>query len=154
MGKEIERKFLVRSQEFKAFSEGILYKQGYLHSDSQKVIRIRVYRDEAYITIKSKVTGISRLEYEYPIPAGDANEILDKLCRKPFIEKYRYTCEYKGFTWEIDEFCGENQGLIIAEIELQREDQAFERPEWVGEEVTGDSRYYNSSLVSNPYTRW
>ena len=154
MGREIERKFLVKFDTYKGSSNGILYKQGYLCSEVERVVRVRLIGCKAYITIKGKNVGAARDEYEYEIPYKDAEEIIEKLCEKPIVEKIRYMDEYEGFTWEIDEFHGENEGLIVAEIELNSENENFKKPDWVGEEVTDDSRYYNSNLGRNPYKNW
>jgi len=154
MGKEIERKFLVLSDKFRDNFEGTLYKQGYISSDPQHIVRVRITAKEAYITLKGELKGVTRAEYEYPIPVNDANEILDILCEKPLIEKTRYKVDYKGFLWEIDVFHGDNEGLVIAEIELANEEVDFHKPEWLGVEVTQDMRYYNSNLIKNPYNNW
>ena len=154
MGREIERKFLVKSSEFKQLAKGVLYRQGYLSSDPKRTVRVRVCRDKGYITIKGLSEGAARPEYEYQIPFDEADEMINSLCEKPIIEKFRYKYVYEGFTWEIDEFLGENEGLVIAEIELETEDTLFTKPEWVGDEVTGDARYFNSSLSSMPYKCW
>lgn len=154
MAIEIERKYLVKDCTYKSFIRGFLYKQGYLLSDSERVIRVRTINNKGYITIKSKVVGITRFEYEYEIPLEDAEEMLTLLCEKPIIEKHRYKYDYMGFTWEIDEFHGQNEGLILAEIELEDENSAFSKPEWIGEEVTGIAKYYNSNLIKNPYSEW
>ena len=106
------------------------------------------------MTLKGKTTGITRCEFEYPIPLEEANILLNRLCEQPILEKIRYLVDYKGFTWEVDEFLGDNAGLLIAEIELEAEDQSFAKPEWVGEEVSGDARYFNSSLSRNPFIHW
>jgi CYTH domain-containing protein len=106
------------------------------------------------LTVKGITTGASRPEYEYEIPVTDADEMLDELCERYLIEKKRYKIEYKGFIWEVDEFFGENQGLIVAEVELENEDQSYEKPEWIGDEVTGDPKYFNSNLVKDPYLKW
>ena len=106
------------------------------------------------ITIKSKVTGASRGEWEYDIPVPDAAELLERLCEQPLVEKTRHRIEYGGHVWEVDEFAGENAGLVVAEIELGSEDEAFDKPDWIGREVTGDKRYYNSSLIRLPYSNW
>jgi CYTH domain-containing protein len=111
-------------------------------------------RDKAYLTIKGITVGATRAEYEYEIPADDASEMLDHLCEHPLIEKTRYRLQYHGLTWEVDEFEGDNAGLILAEVELEQEDQTVILPDWVGKEVTGDPRYYNARLVTEPYTRW
>ncbi|NLX78143.1 MAG: CYTH domain-containing protein [Clostridiaceae bacterium] len=154
MAKETERKFLVKDDSFKKLSKGILYRQGYLPSGSNITVRVRIIENKAYLAIKGPSIGLSRLEYEYEIPMEDADEILEKLCDRPIIEKYRYTFEYKGFTWEIDEFLNENQGLVIAEIELKNENQQFPVPDFIGEEVTFDHRYRNSYLARHPYSSW
>jgi len=154
MGIEIEKKFLLAGTEWKQRATGTAYRQGYLNSVKERTVRVRTINDQGFLTIKGVSVGATRLEYEYEIPLVDANALLDELCEKPLIEKNRYKVNFSGFTWEIDEFFGENDGLIVAEIELESEDQAFEKPEWVGEEVTGDSRYFNSNLINNPYTKW
>lgn len=154
MGREIERKFLVKNNEFKQLSKGVLYKQGYLSSNFERTVRVRVSNGKGHITIKGTSKGAVRPEYEYQIPVDEANEIIDSLCEKPIIEKFRYKYTYQGFTWEIDEFLGENEGLVIAEIELETEDTVFTKPEWIGEEVTEDVRYFNSNLVKMPYKCW
>jgi CYTH domain-containing protein len=115
---------------------------------------VRTIRDRGILTIKGPNVGGVRLEYEYDIPLNEAQEILQELCRKPLIEKNRYKIHFEGFIWEVDEFKGENDGLLFAEIELQHEGQKFTKPSWTGEEVTDDSRYYNANLVNNPYSNW
>ena len=110
--------------------------------------------NKGYLTIKGITVGASRLEFDYEIPAVDAEELLDSLCENPLIEKNRYKVDYGTLTWEVDEFSGDNEGLIVAEVELQSEDQLFDLPEWVTEEVTTDPRYYNANLIKNPYSRW
>jgi len=154
MGIEIEKKFLLTGTQWKQLATGTAYRQGYLNSVKERTVRVRTINDQGFLTIKGVSVGATRLEYEYEIPLEDANALLDELCEKPLIEKNRYKVNFSGFTWEIDEFFGENAGLIVAEIELESEEQAFEKPEWVGEEVTGDSRYFNSNLINNPYTKW
>lgn len=154
MPKEIERKFLVNNSEFKNLSRGILIRQGFLSSDKERVVRIRIIEDKAYITIKGLSIGATRSEFEYEIPLNDAAVILNELCKKPIIEKYRYMIKTGNSVWEVDEFIGLNAGLIIAEIELEHENQTFDIPDWIGKEVTGDPRYYNSNLISNPFTKW
>ena len=154
MGIEIEKKFLLTGKEWKQLATGTAYRQGYLNSAKERTVRVRTINDQGFLTIKGVSVGATRLEYEYEIPLEDANELLDELCEKPLIEKNRYKVNFSGFTWEIDEFFGENDGLIVAEIELESEDQAFDKPDWVGEEVTGDSRYFNSNLINNPYLKW
>ena len=151
---EIERKFLVTGDAWRAAGTGTRYRQGYLSLQAGTSVRVRASHDKGYLTIKGESSGTSRPEYEYPIPLAHANELLDTLCIRPIIEKTRYRVEYRGLVWEVDEFDGENQGLVIAEVELESEQQCIELPNWVGEEVTGDPRYYNTSLVTNPYADW
>lgn len=153
MAKEIERKFLVTGDDWRQV-KGVRYRQGYLNTNQERSVRVRLTDDQAYLTIKGMTVGATRLEFEYEIPGQDAQEILDELCERPLIEKNRHKIEHGGLTWEVDEFFGENEGLIIAEIELESEDQAFEKPDWLGREVTGDPRYFNANLVENPYSRW
>lgn len=154
MGVEIERKFLVRGDAWKSLAPGVLLRQGYLSSHAERVVRVRIEGDGACLTIKGKSSGATRGEWEYPLPISDAQVFLDTLCERPIIEKYRYRIPHAGLTWEVDEFLGENAGLVVAEIELTSEDQVFVRPDWVGEEVTHDPRYFNSSLLSHPYRLW
>ena len=155
MNREIERKFRVVDDLYKSGSTSCLYKQGYLCTDKERTVRIRIAGEKGYITIKGRTTGCSRTEYEYEIPLADAASMLDTLCVKPLIEKIRYRCTGPdGKVWEVDEFLGENEGLVVAEIELSGEDEPFARPSWVGDEVTGDTRYYNSYLSQTPYNKW
>ena len=154
MPKEIERKFLVTSEVFKSLGVKHYIHQGFLSTDKERVVRIRIQDNKAFITIKGKTEEATRSEFEYVIPLEDAQFMLENLCEKPTIEKYRYIIPYAGFTWEVDEFHGENAGLVIAEIELQHENQEFQKPEWLGEEVTTDPRYYNANLVKHPYKSW
>ena len=151
---EIERKFLVTGDGWRGAGAGTRYRQGYLSLQAGASVRVRASRDTAYLTIKGETSGVSRAEYEYPIPLAHADELLNTLCIKPIIEKSRYRIEHRGLVWDVDEFAGENAGLVIAEVELESEEQAIELPEWVGDEVTGDPRYYNVSLVTNPYSDW
>ena len=151
---EIERKFRVTGDGWRGAGAGTRYRQGYLSLHAGVSVRVRASRDKAYLTIKGETSGASRAEYEYPIPLAHANELLDALCIKPVIEKTRYRIEHRGLVWEVDEFEEENAGLVIAEVELESEGQAIDLPEWVGDEVTGDPRYYNVSLVSNPFSKW
>lgn len=152
MSLEIERKFLVKGNEWRQ-SKGVRFLQGYLNSDKERTVRVRLCGDNAFLTIKGLTAGATRTEYEYEIPPHHAQELL-KLCDGPIIEKIRYKVAYDCLIWEIDEFLGENKGLVLAEVELQSEDQEFERPKWLGEEVTYDERYFNSNLCSYPYTKW
>ena len=154
MGVEIERKFLVRGDDWKALGQGVQLRQGYLSSAPERTVRIRIEGKSAMLTIKGISTGATRSEWEYPIPLNDAEAFLDTLCERPLIEKKRYRIPFEGMVWEVDEFFGENAGLVVAEIELAAEDQPFARPDWIGEEVTHDSRYFNSSLIRNPYSTW
>jgi adenylate cyclase len=153
MGTEIERKFLVKDDSWRNGS-GTRVRQGYLRSQGEGVIRIRTKGQRAYLTLKGSTSGITRLEFEYEIPFEEANQILDELCIKPLIEKIRYEIFVGGFKWEIDEFLGENGGLIVAEIELEDENQDFPKPDWLGREVSSDLRYHNANLVKNPYNKW
>jgi CYTH domain-containing protein len=153
MALEIERKFLVKENDWRN-GQGTMYRQGYLNSDKNRNVRVRVIDNRGYLTVKGISRGATRLEYEYEIPKAEADAMLDILCEKPLITKKRYIIEFKGFVWEVDEFFGDNQGLIIAELELKSEDQLFIKPEWIGDEVTGDSKYFNSNLIHRPYSTW
>lgn len=154
MGVEIERKFLPSGDAWRQLGEPVLLRQGYLCSDPERTVRVRIEGEEGRLTIKSKGSGVRRGEWEYPIPLPEAQELLDTLCERPLVEKYRRRIEHAGFTWEVDEFLGENAGLVVAEIELPSEDTVFARPDWIGQEVSGDRRYYNSSLIRFPYSQW
>lgn len=154
MGVEIERKFLVRDDRWKALAQGVLLRQGYLSSAPERIVRVRIEGDSAMLTIKGRTSGATRSEWEYPIPMADAQAFLDALCERPLIEKRRYRIPHDGMVWEVDEFLGENAGLVVAEIELVSEGQSFARPGWVGDEVTHDPRYFNANLLRNPYSRW
>ena len=154
MGKEIERKFLVGGEVWRSLVQGTAYRQGYLNSAKERTVRIRTIDEKAFLTIKGLTVGATRSEYEYEIPLADCNAMLDALAEKPIIEKKRYKVPFEGLTWEVDEFFGDNAGLIVAEVELESEGQAFRKPEWAGEEVTADPRYFNSNLIKHPYTRW
>jgi CYTH domain-containing protein len=154
MGIEIERKYLTASDGWRGLAEGIEYRQGYLSVIKERTVRVRTVGDRGYLTIKGISTGASRAEYEYEIPVGDTHEMLDELCEHPLIEKRRHRIPYGDLIWEVDEFLGDNQGLVVAEVELTSEDQLIELPDWIGEEVTGDPRYFNSNLVARPYSTW
>lgn len=154
MGVEIERKFLLASDAWRLLGQPVLLRQGYLCSDPARTVRVRIEGDQGRLTIKSKSVGATRGEWEYPIPLQEAQELLDRLCERPLVEKYRRRIGHAGFTWEVDEFLGENAGLVVAEIELPAEDTVFDKPDWIGPEVTGDRRYYNSSLIRSPYSTW
>ena len=153
MGKEIERKFLVTGDDWRS-GECSSYRQGYLSIDKLRTVRVRVSGETARLTVKGITENATRAEFEYPIPATDATFMLAALCLKPLIEKRRYRIEYNGMTWEADEFLGANAGLVVAEIELEAAQQPFEKPLWVGEEVTADPRYFNANLVVKPHSRW
>jgi len=154
VGVEIERKFLVRGDDWMTLGEPVFFKQGYLSSHKDRVVRVRIEGERAVMTIKGANKGAMRGEWEYEIPVADAAELLDGLCEQPLIEKYRRRITFAGNVWEVDEFLGANAGLVVAEIELQSEDQQFDKPDWVGEEVTDDLRYFNSSLIKHPYSAW
>ena len=150
MALEIERKFLVITDEWRAGREGQRYCQGYLARGNGATVRVRRAGPRAYLTIKGEPDGITRPEFEYEVPVEDAEAMLKHLCDRPLIEKTRFLVAHEGVVWEVDEFHGDNAGLIVAEVELDHPDQAFSRPQWVGEEVTGDPRFRNSNLVDEP----
>lgn len=154
MPKEIERKFLVETEDWRGLGETVLFRQGYLSTHPSRTVRARLAGDRAWITVKGLNHGRERSEYEYEIPSADAAEMLDTLCIRPLLEKRRTCIPIGGLIWEVDEFLGENAGLIVVEVELQSSDQQITPPPWVGREVTGDVRFYNSSLVENPFSRW
>lgn len=154
MGIEIERKFLVKGDAWKADAAGVLYRQGYLSTDKARTVRVRIAGERAFLTVKGLAAGLARAEFEYDIPLADAAEMLDQLCLKPLIEKRRYTVAYRGLSWEIDEFLGANLGLVVAEVELDRADQAIDLPDWIGQDVSEDARYFNSSLIARPFSSW
>jgi len=154
MGVEIERKFLLVGDGWRDLAEPVLLRQGYLSSQRERVVRVRIEGQHAMLTIKGANVGTARGEWEYPIPLADANELLDGLCEQPLIEKYRRRIMYAGMVWEVDEFLGANFGLVVAEIELHSVDQPFEKPDWIGEEVSDDARYYNANLIRHPYSQW
>jgi adenylate cyclase len=152
MGTEIERKFLVNGTDWRV-GDGERVRQGYLSRAPERTVRVRVVGDEGFLTIKGANRGIVRAEYEYPIPVADAEALL-ALCEGPLVEKTRYRVPFGGRLWEVDEFHGENAGLVVAEIELAAADEAPERPPWVGAEVSDDPRYYNASLSRRPFRTW
>ncbi|HBE77491.1 MAG TPA: adenylate cyclase [Firmicutes bacterium] len=154
MGKEIERKFLVVGDDYRQSAKSNFIIQGYLCNEAERVVRVRLYNDQGFITIKGKTVGMTRSEYEYEIPFADANEMINRLCAGTIIEKVRYEFEDQGYLWEIDEFQGENQGLIVAEIELEDENDVLSLPKWIAGEVTDDPRYLNANLVKKPYKQW
>lgn len=154
MSIEIERKFLVRDSSWKHSASGVALRQGYLSSHPDRIVRVRIEGTTAMLTIKGRTIGATRGEWEYPVPLDDAQRFLDELCEKPIIEKIRYRITHAGMTWEVDEFGGDNAGLVVAEIELSSEDQEFAKPAWVGEEVTHDARYFNANLLRLPFSAW
>ncbi len=154
MAKEIERKFLLQNNDWKTEAdEGLVLKQGYLNTDPNRTVRVRLAGKKGILTIKSKNIGITRNEFEYEIPYPDTLELL-KLCKPPLIEKTRYKVNHHDLIWEIDIFSGENEGLAIAEVELTDEHQSISPPPWLGKEVSSDQRYYNSNLVLHPFRNW
>ena len=152
MGIEIERKFLVVGHDWRQ-APAVPYAQGYLNRDKQRTVRVRVVQDKAWLTVKGASHGATRAEFEYAIPVADAQQLL-ALCDGPLVRKLRRVVEHAGAAWEIDEFQGDNAGLVVAEIELAAEDQAFEAPPWLGAEVTHDPRYFNSNLAAVPFSTW
>ncbi len=153
MAKEIERKYLVKGSDWKKLAQGKFYCQGYIATLGKQTVRIRIVGEQGYLTLKGKTVGQTRSEFEYPIPLADAREILETLCDRPLIEKIRYKIPQGNLIWEVDEFLGENAGLIIAEVELTEENQKMELPEWIDRQVT-DPKYYNSNLAKHPYSQW
>ena len=149
---EIERKFLVTGSGWRN-GQVTRICQGYLNREKERTVRVRITGDKGFLTVKGINSGATRAEYEYEIPVSHAEQLL-KICDGPVLEKNRYTVACDNLTWEVDEFLGENEGLVIAEVELKSEDQVFNRPEWIGQEVTTDPRYYNSNLCSYPYRKW
>ncbi|MBF0283550.1 MAG: CYTH domain-containing protein [Magnetococcales bacterium] len=154
MATEIERKFLVKGEGWRELGNGEMFRQGFLSTTKERVVRVRVAGEQAWLTIKGATQGVSRAEFEYPIPVQDALVLLNDLCERPLIEKVRYKIPHAGMLWEVDEFMGENQGLVIAEVELQDASQTPALPSWVGDEVSHDPRYFNANLVKNPYANW
>lgn len=154
MALEIERKYFVDLEKLGTLENGTRIKQGYLSTNKEAVVRVRVKNDKAYLTIKGSNIGITRLEFEYEIPLDEANEMLDKLCQKPVIDKTRYLINHENHIWELDIFYGENEGLVVVEVELSSEDETIILPSWVKEEVTTDARYYNSNLMKLPFKDW
>lgn len=152
MATEIERKFLVSGEAWKT-SDATLYRQGYLNPDKYRTVRVRIVGNTAFLTIKGITTGASRAEFEYEVPVADAEQMLT-ICDGPLIEKYRHLVRHDGMLWEVDEFLGDNLGLVVAEVELQSEDQHLNAPDWTAAEVTGDARYFNSSLAQTPFNSW
>ncbi len=154
MATEIERKFLVTDDTYKQDATSSVYIQGYLSSAKGITVRVRIGGDKGFITIKGKNQNITRNEFEYEIPIEDARTMLATMCGDGVIHKRRFVTVYEGFTWEIDEFYDANEGLVVAEIELDHEEQNFSRPPWLGKEVSDNPRYYNANLVTSPYRTW
>ncbi len=154
MAMEIERKFLVKSDDYKQLALPVKYSQGYVAILEDRIVRVRIAGEIGYITLKIKISNLIRKEYEYKIPIEDARELLNEASVTGVVEKLRYTFLSNGNTWEVDEFYGDNEGLVVAEIELSSADQQFDKPEWLGIEVTDDDRYLNANLAKNPYTKW
>lgn len=155
MGQEIERKFLVNHNKWQQIEKpiGNHFRQGYLFTEPNKTIRVRQTSEKGYLTIKGLSVGATRPEYEYEIPCNEATELLDNFAVSE-LSKIRYNIIFKGTLWEVDKFLGDNQGLIVAEIELKSEDEKFEIPDWIDREVTSEEKYYNSNLTQNPYKNW
>ena len=154
MATETELKFMLVGDAWRELADGEEIRQGYISTEKERVIRVRVIGSKATLTIKGITVRCSRSEFEYEIPAQHASDLLANCCQQPIIEKMCYKISYQGFIWEVDEFHGANEGLIVAEIELANIDTQFAKPDWIGEEVTDDPRYFNSNLVANPFTRW
>ena len=154
MGLETERKFLVMDDSWRSQAEGTRYRQGYLNSDKERIVRVRTIKDKGFLAVKGMTKEGTRTEYEYQVPISDAETLLDEICEKPLIEKDRYRITIGGVIWEVDEFFGENKGLIVAEVELDNKAQVLDKPAWIGAEVTEDPRYYNSNLIKHPYSKW
>lgn len=153
MAVEIERKFLIYKEKI-TLENGCDIKQGYIKTANETVVRVRIKGLKAFLTIKGENKGASRLEFEYEIPLDEANEMLQKLCSKPIIDKTRYEIKHENHLWEVDVFYGDNDGLVVAEVELSKEDEKVSLPSWIKKEVTGDIKYYNNQLIKNPYKLW
>jgi CYTH domain-containing protein len=154
MGIETERKFLLQYLPTSLMVNGSSIRQGYMVNKKDMVVRVRLSGNLCFLTIKGPTRNASRKEFEYLVPQQDAREMLSLFCKKPLIEKTRYKIKFKGFEWEVDEFFGDNKGLVVAEIELDSIDQPIEKPDWIGKEVTHDPKYYNSNLIEKPYSTW
>ena len=153
MGIEIERKFLIVGQPWLEY-QGTYYRQGYLTTDPERTVRVRIAGEKGFLTIKGVSKGSVRSEFEYPLPLQDAEQLLEQLCPQPQVEKTRYCIDYAGHTWELDVFEGANAGLVLAEVEITTVDEQVELPAWVDREVTGDERFYNAYLTRHPYSTW
>lgn len=154
MALEIERKFLVVGDAWRKLAKGVVYRQGYLSTVKERTVRVRMAGDTGFLTVKGLSVGAKRAEYEYEIPVADAEAMLNELCEQPLIEKTRCKILFDRLIWEVDEFVGDNEGLIVAEVELSDENQEIRLPDWIGEEVTDDPRYFNANLIEHPYKSW
>lgn len=154
MAQEIERKFLVDQDKLGELNCGIAIKQGYVPTSDKTAVRVRVMGDQAFLTLKGENRGAVRTEFEYEIPLDDAEQMLTELCTGPKVDKTRYLITHDKHLWELDIFSGENQGLVVAEVELNHEDETVTLPKWVASEVTGDPKYYNSNLLNHPFKNW
>jgi len=154
MGKEIERKFLVADLGVLDAAEGTYFKQGYVRTADKTTVRVRVAGEKGFLTLKGPTSGFSRAEFEYEVPKQEALEMLEAFCQEPMIEKTRFRIPHEGLIWEVDRFVGKNEGLVVAEVELESEIQEISLPAWIGEEVTGEVRYYNSRLAETPFQEW
>jgi adenylate cyclase len=154
MGSEIERKFLVSGTGWRTLAEPVWIRQGYLSSHPSRVVRVRIAGDRAWLTVKGRNDGASRSEWEFEVPPAEAQQMLDEVCERPVLEKRRFRIPIGPIAWEVDEFLGENSGLVVAEVELAAADQQISKPDWIGEEVTGDPRYFNSNLLTHPFSTW
>jgi CYTH domain-containing protein len=151
---EIERKYRVVGDEWRHAAVGSAFRQGYLSTVKERIVRVRVIGEQGFLTVKGITVAATRTEFEYEIPVADAALMLDELCQQPIIEKTRYRIDHGGLSWEIDEFGGANRGLVVVEVELEDANQEIDLPDWVGEDVTDDPRYFNSNLIAHPYTTW
>ena len=154
MKKEIERKFLVSNSSYQNLGDYEYCIQGYIPSTNSPAVRVRMIGKQSLLTMKSDINGITRLEYEYQIPNQDAKELLELFCKDSIVEKNRYLITYKSTVWEVDEFLGNNKGLVVAEVELKSEDQQYDSPNWIGKEISTDKKYYNYNLAHHPYKSW
>jgi len=154
MATEIEKKFLVDTKKLPTLGDGKAIKQGYFPTSGSSVVRVRISDNDAFLTIKGENQGMSRLEFEYAIPLSDAEEMFNKLCQSGKIDKTRYHITVGTHVWELDIFHGDNDGLVVAEVELGDEMESFELPDWVTDDVTGEAKYYNSRLISHPFKQW
>ncbi len=154
MGQEIERKFLVDRDAIPLPQAGQRITQGYIPTTTKTAVRVRIKGEQAFLTLKGANRGAVRSEFEYPVPLEDAEAMLAELCEGPMIDKIRYEIVVGEHCWEVDFFSGDNEGLVVAEVELASEEEPFEKPQWVTEEVTGDPRYYNANLIRHPYREW